>query len=183
MGKLIMWNVITLDGYFEGETNWNLDFHNTIWGPELEQFSIEQLEAAAYLLFGRVTYQGMAEYWQNAEGTIADWMNSLPKIVCSRTLSSTDWKNTTLINDKAETEIAALKSKVEKDIFVFGSAVLSDSLIKAQLFDEYRIGIAPVILGKGRLLFENGLPQHNLSLTRSQQLENGGMLLRYTVVR
>ncbi len=62
MRKLIMWNVIPLDGYFEGKQNWDLSFHNVIRGPELEKMSIEQLHAADYLIFGRVTYEGMESY-------------------------------------------------------------------------------------------------------------------------
>ena len=86
MRKLIMWNLITLDGYFEGAKNWDLPWHEQVWGEELERFSLEQLESADMLLFGRVTYEGMAAYWQTAQGKIADYMNSLPKVVCSRTL-------------------------------------------------------------------------------------------------
>jgi dihydrofolate reductase len=86
MGKLIMWNLVTLDGYFEGPKHWDLDFHHQVWGEDLERFAIKQLEAAEGLLFGRITYEGMAAYWQTAEGTVADFMNSLPKLVASRTL-------------------------------------------------------------------------------------------------
>ena len=99
MRKLIMWNIITLDGYFEGEQNWDLSFHNMIWGKELEQLSTEQLNAADYLVFGRVTYEGMADYWSKAEasgpeGEIARLMNTIPKIVVSRTLKTAEWNNT-----------------------------------------------------------------------------------------
>jgi hypothetical protein len=60
MGKLIMWNLLTLDGFFEGSKSWDLDFHLSVWGDELERLSIEQLGSAERLLFGRVTYEGMA---------------------------------------------------------------------------------------------------------------------------
>jgi dihydrofolate reductase len=86
MSKLIMWNVMTLDGLFEGAKNWDLGFHQTVWGDELERFSIEQLETADRLIFGRVTYEGMAAYWQTATGEVADFMNRLPKVVFSRAL-------------------------------------------------------------------------------------------------
>lgn len=75
MRKLIMWNIITLDGYFEGGKNWELPFHETVWGPELECLSIEQLESADYLLFGRVTFEGMAAYWKNEEGENGHYSN------------------------------------------------------------------------------------------------------------
>ena len=148
MRKLIMWNVITLDGYFEGEKNWDLDFHETVWGPELERFSIEQLNAADFLIFGRVTFEGMAAYWKAAKGEIAELMNRLPKIVCSRTLTSADWQNSTLIKENAAAEISKLKSNGNKDMYVFGSSILSETLIGSNLIDEYRICVAPAIIGK-----------------------------------
>src|SRR5690606_30439309 len=116
MGRLIMWNLITLDGYFEGEKNWDLDFHEIVWGHELEKLSIEQLEKAEALLFGRVTYEGMAAYWQTAKGVIADQMNSIKKIVCSTTLKTADWNNSTLVKDNIPQQVADIKSKSHKDI-------------------------------------------------------------------
>jgi dihydrofolate reductase len=63
MRRLIMWNVQTIDGYFEGATPWDLDFHNAVWGDELERFSLEQGQEVGTLLYGRATYEGMASYW------------------------------------------------------------------------------------------------------------------------
>jgi dihydrofolate reductase len=179
MGKLIMWNIITLDGYFEGEKNWELSFHDIVWGPEMERFCLEQLNSTSHFVFGRVTYEGMAAYWKTAQGEIADFMNKLPKIVCSRTLGSTDWNNSVLIKENVANEIAALKAKSDKDLYVFGSANLSETLIRENLIDEYRIAIAPVIIGKGRYLFPKGLPEKKLSLISSQPLMTGGIICKY----
>jgi dihydrofolate reductase len=179
MGKLIMWNIITLDGYFEGENNWELSFHEMAWGPEMERFSLEQLHAASYLVFGRTTYEGMAAYWNTAEGEIAELMNDLPKIVCSTTLHTADWNNSTLIKENVAREIAQLKATSNKDMYVFGSANLSETFIREDLIDEYRICIAPVIAGKGRYLFPKGLPAKNLSLISTQPLLTGGVILTY----
>jgi dihydrofolate reductase len=121
----------------------------------------------------------MAAYWKTAEGEIADLMNALPKIVCSRTLNSVDWNNSILIKENVADEIAALKARSDKDLYVFGSANLSETLIQENLFDEYRIGVAPVIAGKGRHLFSKGLPEQKLSLISSQSLETGGIILKY----
>lgn len=182
MAKLIMWNIITLDGYFEGEKNWDIPFHEIVWGPELQQFSIDQLNNAGYLVFGRVTYEGMAAYWKTAKGEIAELMNSLPKIVCSTTLDAADWNNSALVKENVAKEITTLKAKSSKDLYVFGSAHLSETLIKENLIDEYRIAIAPVIAGKGRLLFPKGLPEKQLSLISSQPLNTGGIILTYQSV-
>lgn len=182
MRKLIMWNIMTLDGYFEGEKNWDLSFHDKVWGPELEKLSLEQLRSADYLVFGRITYEGMAAYWKKAEGEnneIARLMNSIPKLVFSRTLKEVDWNNSTLAGKNAPGEISKLKEQGDGDMYVFGSADLSRTLIEDDLIDEYRIGIAPVILGNGRPLFKQGLPSRNLSLLSAQQLSSGGVVLKF----
>lgn len=180
MRKLIMWNIITLDGYFEGSENWDLPFHQIVWGAELESISLTQLKAADYLVFGRVTYEGMAAHWKNEKGEIADMMNELPKLVFSRTLKTSDWNNTTLIHENASAEISKLKEEGEKDMYVFGSANLSETFMNDNLFDEYRIGIAPVVLGSGRSLFRKGIGSRNLSLISSQQLSSGCMVMKYS---
>ena len=108
MKKLIMWNLMTLDGYFEGEKAWDLSFHDLVWGKELEDFSNEQLSSADMLVFGGNTYKGMAEYWSKAEGRIAKQMNAIRKIVCSTTLENADWNNTVIVRD-AVFEISKFK--------------------------------------------------------------------------
>jgi len=177
-----MWNVITLDGYFEGNQNWDLSFHEVIWGPELEKISIEQLKSADFLVFGRVTYEGMAAYWTTAEGEgeVAELMNKIPKLVFSRTLKTVDWNNSTLVTGDASAEISKLKNQGNKDMYVFGSANLSETFMNDNLFDEYRIGIAPVILGSGRPLFRNGISSRKLALVSTQQLSTGGVILKYS---
>jgi len=174
-----MWNIITLDGYFEGKQNWDLPFHELVWGQELEKLSLEQLHSVDYLVFGRVTYEGMADYWKKEEGEIAGLMNSLPKLVFSNTLKSVDWNNTTLIKGNASAEIKKFKEQGNRDMYVFGSANLSAAFINDNLFDEYRIGIAPVILGSGRPLFSQGISSRNLSLISTQQLSMGGVVLKF----
>ena len=99
--RLIMWNLVTLEGFFEGPKKWDLDWLEYVWGDELEQLSLEQGKTADALLFGRVTYEGMAAYWPSAKGEVADWMNSVPKVVFSRTLAKADWNNTRLVRGNA----------------------------------------------------------------------------------
>lgn len=181
MRKLIMWNIITLDGYFDGDKNWELPFHQVVWGEELKKLSIEQLNAADFLVFGRVTYEGMAAHWTQTEGEVADLMNSIPKLVFSKTLKSAEWNNTRLIGENAAAEIKKLKKDGKREMYVFGSADLSETFVEDNLFDEYRIGIAPVILGSGRPLFRQGIAPKNLSLISTQPLLTGGVVLRYSV--
>jgi len=179
MRKLIMWNIITLDSYFEGNKNWDLDFHDTIWGQELQQLSLEQLKSADFLVFGRKTYEGMAAYWKTAKGEIAELMNKIPKLVFSRTLQSVDWNNSSLIRENASADISKLKTQGTGDMYVFGSANLSETFINDNLFDEYRIGIAPVILGSGRPLFSKEISSKKLALVSVQRLLTGGVILKY----
>lgn len=178
MKKLIMWNLITLDGYFEGKEPWDLSFHDLVWGKELEDFGNEQLASADMLVFGRNTYKGMADYWTGAEGETAEKMNAIRKIVCSRTLATADWNNTTIVRD-AVAEIPKLQQEGDGNMFVFGSGNLSESLMKANLFDEHRLCIAPVFLGKGRRLFNEGLPYRELKSLEARLLSTGGVILRY----
>ncbi len=174
-----MWNIITLDGYFEGDKNWDLSFPEIVWGPELEKISIDQLKSADFLVFGRITYEGMAAYWKTAKGEIAELMNEIPKLIFSRTLNSVDWNNSTLIKENTSSEISKLKAQGDGDMYVFGSANLSETFINDNLFDEYRIGIAPVILGSGRQLFRKGIAQRPLTLVSSKQLSTGGLIMTF----
>lgn len=179
MRKLIMWNLLTLDGMFEGAKSWDLDWHQDVWGPELEQISIEQLHTADMLLFGRTTYEGMAAYWQSAQGEIADLMNQLPKAVFSRTLRHADWSNTRHIEGDAVQETLRLKQEGSGNLFVFGSADLSSTFIEHRLFDEYRLALAPLVLGRGNPLFKPGQEQLKLHLTEAKALSSGCVILRY----
>lgn len=179
MRALIMWNLVTLDGFFEGPTSWDLDWHDTAWGEELEQLSIEQLKAADMLVFGRATYQGMAGYWPTAQGAVADLMNGVPKVVFSRTLEGADWNNTRLVRGPAEEEVATLKQQPGKDMLVFGSADLCSTLMRRGLIDEYRLGLAPVVLGGGTPLFKPSPVRMRMQLVEAKPLKTGCVILRY----
>lgn len=178
--RLILWDLITLDGCFEGTEKWDLAWHETAWGPELEAFSLEQAEEVGTLLFGRVTYEGMAAHWSEADGAIADFMNGVPKVVFSRTLAEADWENTRLVGSDAVEEVRRLKDEdSDGDLFVFGSADLSSSLLDAGVVDELRLGLVPVVLGNGTPFFQ---PRHapiELEHLGTRQLGARCTLLRY----
>lgn len=174
-----MWNLLTLDGFFEGPKSWDIDWHEYVWGPELEQFAIDQSKSIGMLLFGRVTYEGMAAYWTTATGEIADFMNSIPKVVFSRTLERAAWNNTRLVKANAEEEVARLKQQPGKDLYVFGSANLSSTLMRRGLIDEYCLGFNPLILGGGNPLFKPSPDRMRLKLLEAKPLKSGVVLLRY----
>jgi dihydrofolate reductase len=177
VANLIMWNLMTLDGFVEGP-NHDISWHLDVWGEELEQLSIEQLNAAGGLLFGRVTYDLMANHWPTATGEVADLMNAAPKYVFSRSLKKSDWNNTRLYGDDAPETVARLKRDSAMDISLFGSADLAASLIPHGLIDEFRIATNPIILGGGTLLFKHG-EKVKLKLIDSRALSCGIVILRY----
>ena len=113
----------------------------------------------------------MAAHWQTATGSVAEYMNSLPKVVCSHTLHTAGWNNTTVVRGHVAKEVATLKRQGSGNMFVFGSANLSKTLINEKLFDEYRLGIAPVIHGRGRLLFSDGLTPQGLQLLSASSVD------------
>jgi dihydrofolate reductase len=180
MRKLIMWNVVTLDGCFEGDKPWDLSFHTLVWGPELETLSLKQLREADMLVFGENTYKGMAEYWPtaNTEGEVTPLMNTIAKVVCSSSREKAEWNNTTIIRDPLP-ELQRLKEQGDKPMYLFGSGKLAQSLMNAGLIDEIRLCVAPIILGKGRRLFSDENTTTNLKLLESRSLQNGGVILRY----
>jgi dihydrofolate reductase len=178
MAKLVMWNLMTLDGFVEGP-NRDISWHEDVWGEELEQLSIGQLTEAGGLLFGRVTYQLMANHWPGATGEVADSMNALPKYVFSRALAKSDWNNTQMFGSDVPGTVARLKRENTKDIFLFGSADLAASLMPHGLIDEFRIAVNPIILGGGTPLFKAG-ERHKLKLLDSRTLSTGVVILRYS---
>lgn len=172
-----MWNLVTLEGFFEGAKKWDLDWHEYVWGDELAQLSLEQGRTADALLFGRVTYEGMATYWRTAKGETAEFMNRVPKVVFSRTLAKADWNNTRLVGNDAAGEVAKMKKASGRNIYVFGSADLSKTLMEHDLFDEYRLCVVPVVLGEGTPLFKKIADQKRMKLRESRTLKSGGVIL------
>ena len=178
MRRLIMWNMVTLEGFFEGPKKWDIDWHEYVWGEELERLSIEQTGSADMLLFGRVTYEGMAAYWPSATGATADIMNSIPKVVFSKTLDKAAWNNTRLVRGDATAEVARLKRQPGKDLLIFGSAELSSTLMQHDLIDEYRLGINPIVLGSGTPLFKSSPQRLRMKLLEARALKSGCVILR-----
>jgi dihydrofolate reductase len=178
MAQLIMWNLASLDGLVEGRGR-DISWHGGFWSEELDRLSIEQVSSASALLFGRITYELMASYWPSATGEVADFMNALPKLVFSRRLTRSDWNNTRFFSTDAPGTVATLKREAEKDIFLFGSADLAASLVPHGLIDEFRIGVAPLLLGGGTPLFKENQERSKLKLLDAKALSTGVVILRY----
>jgi dihydrofolate reductase len=177
MRKLISWNMMTLDGFFEGPQKGEIDWHR--WDDDMEKYSLDMMSDAGTLLFGRVTWEMFASHWPTAEGQVADLMNSVPKVVVSRTLDEPGWNNASLIKDDVPGEVRKLKDQPGGSIFVLGSADLCSTLIEHGLIDEYRIGVNPVLLGRGVALFKGGSRTDNLRLLEAKPTKSGVVILSY----
>ncbi len=172
--------MMTLDGFFEG-AKWDLSWHKV--DNEFNEFAIAQLNEIDVLLFGRVTYEGMAGYWSSPgalkdDPAVAGLMNSIPKIVFSKTLNKAEWNNTRLVRDHVADEVSKLKQQSGKDLAIFGSANLMSALMQMGLIDEHRVMLNPVILGTGTPLFQTK-DTLNLRLVRTRAFGNGNVLVCY----
>lgn len=177
MRKVIVSNLMSLDGFFEGP-NKELDWF--IIDEEFFEYARTLLRPVDTILFGRRTYEHMAGYWPHAPSDeIADKMNSLPKIVFSATLKEAEWKNSRIVCGNAAEELAKLKQMSGGDMVLLGSAAFASSLLQAGLIDEYRVILIPIVLGSGNPLFQNIKARLKLKLLRTQTFSSGVVVLSY----
>jgi dihydrofolate reductase len=174
--KIIVEEDISLDGVFEDNGKWRFDYSS----DDLADYDRLKLKPDA-LLIGRKTYELFASYWPNQksnENGFADKMNSMRKYVVSSRLKRADWNNTTIINGDVPKEISRIKNESGRDIEVFGSAKLVQTLTQHGLVDEFSLLVFPVILGGGKRLFADGnkLP---MTLVETRKFSKGVVLLRY----
>lgn len=179
MRRIVVTEFMSLDGVME-EPRWTFQFDR---GQEGDQFKWDELFEAEALLLGRVTYQGFAAAWPNMDGDdFGKRMNNIPKYVVSSTLTEAEanWPNTTVLRGDAVAEIATLKSQAGGDLLVEGSAQLVQSLTQHGLVDEYRLMVFPIILGGGKRLFPDGMPEAaTLALADLKTAGSGVLILRY----
>lgn len=182
MRKLLVFNHVSLDGYFvdrRGDMSWA---HHA--DPEWQAFTAENANRGGLLLFGRVTYEMMASYWPTPQAAasapaVAEGINAAPKVVFSRTLERAAWRNTRVLRGDLADEVGQLKREPGDGIVVMGSGTIVAQLARANLVDEYQIIVDPVVLGGGRTLFEGLEDRRPLKLTRSRTFGNGAVLLCY----
>ena len=181
MRKVFLFMMVTLDGFFEGPDH-EIDWHNV--DEEFNEFAIDQLNEVDTLLFGRVTYEGMASYWptqlaKEDDPVVADKMNTVPKLVFSKTLDKAEWNNSRLVKEHIAEEVSKLKQQQGRDLAIFGSSDLTASLLEMGLVDELRIMVNPVVLGKGKTLFKGIDEKVNLKLLKTKTFHSGNILLYY----
>lgn len=182
MRRLTVFENVSLDGFFvdaTGDMSW-AHKHDEEWTA----FSSGNASGDGALLFGRVTYQMMAGFWPTPQAAemlpeVAAGMNRMPKFVASRTLDRADWQNTTVLNGDLVGEIGALKASAGPDLVVLGSGIIVSQLAQARLVDEFQLVVNPVVLGRGRTLFEAVEGRLDLRHTRSRSFTNGNQVLWY----
>ena len=186
MRKLIVFNSVSLDGYFtdrKGDMSWA---HRQ--DKEWNDFVAENASGEGELVFGRVTYEMMMSYWPTSQArkdapAVAGKMNDAPKIVFSRKMKKATWKNTRLIGGDLAAETRKLKAERGPPMVLMGSGTIVSQLTRTRLIDEYQLVVNPIVLGDGKTLFEGAEEKMGLKLVKTRAFGNGNVLLCYEPVK
>jgi dihydrofolate reductase len=172
MRNVVLYMSMSLDGLVASERE-----HPgvAIGDPEVKQWKLERISKAGAHLMGRVSYQEMAPYWPQSDDPYAAPMNDIPKVVFSKTLSDAEasWPVTRVARGDLATEIAAIKAEPGPDVIVWGGAGLAGALAAADLIDEYRLFVQPMVLGQGRALFDQLPESRHLDLVETLPFPSG----------
>jgi len=182
MRKLLVFNSVTVDGYFtdvKGGMSWA---HQQ--DPEWNEFTKENAKSGGELLFGRVTYDLMKGFWPTPAAAehfpvVAKQMNDAPKIVFSRTMDQPTWNNTRLIKGDLPDAVRKLKGESGEDLVLLGSGSIVSQLAPEGVIDEYQIIVNPIVLGAGRTMFDGVREKLRLRPTRTRTFANGNVLICY----
>lgn len=182
MRKLVVTEFITVDGVVEDpggsegfeRGGWAFDFDR---GEDGNKFKLDELLESEVQLFGRRTYDGFAAAWPSRSGDFADVINKSPKYVVSSTLEDPSWENSTVIKGNVAEEVAKLKAEAGGNILVAGSVELVRTLLDQGLIDELRLMVFPVVLGKGKRLFDDGLAKSAFKLVESRPVGPDGVVV------
>ena len=184
MRKIIFQEFLSLDSYAADSDNSTKFFESAEIAEDSDDDLLKEMENFDTILLGANTYKMFVEFWPKAtndEQIVADKLNSIPKIVFSKSLKKAPWgkwPEARMISGDAVAEIKKLKAEKGKDMVLWGSIALSQDLMKANLIDEYHFRICPVVLGAGKPLFEK-TGKLELDLFESKQYKSGLMLLKY----
>lgn len=190
MRRITIVELLSLDGVMQAPGGPDEDprggFTHGGWaGPYNDEVLSQQMSAGmgqAELLFGRRTYEQFAAFWPTAPqpNPFSEVLNNTQKYVASRTLAEPlPWVNSTRLTGDAATSVAHLKARPGKDLAVLGSGDLVQTLMKADLVDEYKLLIHPLVLGSGLRLFRDVLPLAKLRLANSVTTTKGVVIATY----
>lgn len=184
MSKLIVFNQVSADGYFTDANNDIRWAKENSRDPEFQAFVADNAKSGGTLLFGRITYEMMKSYWPTPEAkkndpVVAEQMNNLPKVVFSKTLDEPSWNNTRLVKNGMASEVRKLKKESGPQMVIMGSGTIVSQLTNENLIDEYQFVVYPIVLGKGRTMFEGVQDKLDLKLKKSRTFGNGIVLVTY----
>ena len=150
-------------------------------GVELKRWKLDRISKAGAHLMGRVTYQEMSSYWPQSEDPYAAPMNDIPKVVFSKTLGDGEatWPVTRVARGDLAAEIAAIKAEPGPDVVVWGGGRLAGALAAADLIDEYRLLVQPLVLGRGQALFDQLPDSRHLELVEATPFPSGILVQAY----
>ncbi|WP_255171589.1 dihydrofolate reductase family protein [Natrononativus amylolyticus] len=190
-GTLVVGTFLTLDGVMQAPGGpdedrdggfelggWSVNY----WDEQMGEVMDSQFADADALLLGRRTYEIFAAYWPNVDGAddpTAAKLNSMSKYVASRTLDRVEWNNSTLLSGDVVEAVKDLKNERGDVIMVQGSQDLIQTLLAADLIDEFWLWIFPLTLGEGKRLFDDGTVPAALELTDVDTSSTGVQMLRY----
>jgi dihydrofolate reductase len=177
MRKIVAGLFISLDGVYESPDKWHFAYFNDEMGAEVGG----KMAESDTMLLGRQTYDEFASYWPNQSSDVepADFMNNTPKVVVSNTLKKADWQNTTIVSGNVAEALTKLKQQPGKNIGITGSGTLVRSLLEQGLLDELTLLVHPIVVGKGKRLFDRDMAQVPLKLVSSKTLSTGVLSLTY----
>ena len=182
MRQVVLQMGVTLDGYVSGpggEGDWGLPAEH----PDVRAWKVASLNQVGTHIMGRVTYEEMAGYWPNATGEYAEFMNTLPKVVFSKTLPAAGWAGSRIARGDLREELAALKSESGGEIMAHGGAAFVQALSRHGLIDEYRLVILPVALGAGLPLFKDLAKPLRVDLAEARSFPDGTAIHVYRPVK
>ncbi|MEW5976794.1 MAG: dihydrofolate reductase family protein [Acidobacteriota bacterium] len=182
--KLDAFMQISLDGYY-CDLHGDMSFaHKPPSDEEWREFVTGNASSGGMLLFGRTTYDMMAAWWTTPMAAqvmpeVAARMNTMPKLVFSRTLRSADWTNTTLVKDDVVGTIRRIKDEPGPDMTILGSGSIVTQFADAGLLDALQVVVNPIALGAGKSLFSGLTKRLNLVLADTRVFRNGSVVLWY----
>jgi dihydrofolate reductase len=178
MRHVVLQMGVTLDGYVAGPGG-RLDWGLPAEHPQVRAWKVASLRKVGTHIMGRVTYEQMASHWPDATGEYAEFMNSLPKVAFSRTLSAAEWAGSRIARGDLTEEVTALKREPGGEIMAHGGAAFVQALSAHRLIDEYRLVIMPVALGSGLPLFKDLPEPLQLDLTEATTFPDGTVVHAY----